>query len=167
MTMTHEPEGTTKYLTSKFKSLSGGDPLKARNLYDSKSHEFKPTFKPVIQTNHLPNFTECDFGLLERIEVIEFPYKYVDTVNPNNKYEKQIDINLKDKLSNITMDFFHYLTKYYKLYKSEGLQKSQDIINSINEYKTDIDSVKTFMEQAVIKTNNETDRSTTVGRLIN
>ena len=158
MTMTHEPEGTTKYLTSKFKSLSGGDPLKGRNLYESKSHEFKPTFKPIIQTNHLPQFTECDFGLLQRLVVINFPYKYVDVVNPTSGIEKQIDINLKDKLEEINMDFFHFLVKYYKLYKSEGLKEPKDIVNSINEYKKDIDSVKTFMEEAVIATNNDKDR---------
>ena len=158
MTMTHEPEGTTKYLTSKFKSLSGGDPLKGRNLYESKSHEFKPTFKPIIQTNHLPQFTECDFGLLQRLVVINFPYKYVDVVSPLNKTEKQIDINLKDKLEEINMDFFHFLAKYYKLYKSEGLKEPKDIVCSINEYKKDIDSVKSFMDEAVIATNNDKDR---------
>jgi P4 family phage/plasmid primase-like protien len=158
ITMTHEPEGTTKYLTSKFKSLSGGDPLKGRNLYESRSHEFKPTFKPIIQTNHLPQFTECDFGLLQRLVVIEFPYKYVDVVDPLNKNEKLIDINLKDTLSKLKMEFFHFLVKYYKLYKSEGLKEPKDVVCSINEYKKDIDSVKSFISEAIIKTNDAKDR---------
>lgn len=156
MTMTHEPEGTTKYLTSKFKSLSGGDPLKARKLQENNHHEFIPTFKPIIQTNHLPNFTDCDFGLLQRIIVIQFEYKYVDVVT--NKGEKQIDINLKDKLANMNMGFFHFLTKYYKLYKEEGLIPPKDIVCSINDYKKDVDSVKTFMDEAVVATDNDKDR---------
>jgi P4 family phage/plasmid primase-like protien len=158
MTMTHEPEGTTKYLTSKFKNLSGGDPLKARKLQENNHHEFIPTFKPIIQTNHLPNFTDCDFGLLQRLVVINFEYSYVDIVNPSNKNEKKIDINLKDKLVNMNMDFFHFLVKYYKIYKSEGLKEPKDIVCSINDYKKDIDSVKTFMEEAVIATSNDKDR---------
>ena len=162
ISMTHEPEGSTKYLTSKFKSLSGGDPLKARNLQESKFHEFKPTFKPLIQTNHLPHFTDCDFGLLQRIVVVLFEYVFVDTVNPKNKNEKQIDINLKDKLEDMNMDFFHFLTKYFKIYKSEGLREPKAVLNSINQYKKDIDSVKTYMDEAVIKTNDEKDRITTV-----
>ena len=156
--MTYEPEGGTKYLTSKFKSLSGGDPLKGRNLYQSESHEFVPTFKPIIQTNHLPQFTDCDFGLLQRIVVIEFPYEFVDTPDLMNPKQKKISIELKDKLKNLKMDFFHFLQKYYKLYKTEGLKEPKEIVSSINSYKSDIDSVKTFMDQAVIKTDNEKER---------
>ena len=160
VSMTHEPEGTTKYLTSKFKNLSGGDPLKGRDLYESKSHEFKPTFKPVIQTNHLPQFTDCDFGLLQRLAVIYFPYCFVDS--PTKANEKQIDIELKQKLENMNMDFFHFLAKYYKLYKSEGLKEPKEIVSSISEYKKDIDSVKTFMSEAVIQTNEPKDNISSV-----
>jgi hypothetical protein len=63
------------------------------------------------------------------------------------------------------MDFFHFLAKYYKQYKSEGLKEPKEIVCSINEYKTDIDSVKTFMEQAVIKTTDDKDRISTADLL--
>lgn len=77
MSMTHEPEGEHKYLTSKFKKLCGGDKLQARELFDNKVWEFVPTSKPVIQTNHLPTFSDVDDGLLNRIVVVRFPFKFL------------------------------------------------------------------------------------------
>jgi putative DNA primase/helicase len=167
ISMTHEPEGTTKYLTSKFKSLSGGDPLEARELYSNDLENFIPTFKPFIQTNHLPQFTDVDTGLLQRIVVIKFPFMFLDENNYDytNKYHKKADFNLKNKLKNINMDFFHFLVKYYKLYKSEGLAITKEIDSSINEYRKDIDSVKTFIDEAIVKTTNDKDRISTTDLL--
>ncbi len=160
--MTHEPEGSTKYLTSKFKSLSGGDPISVRDCNAGKDdiRTFIPTFKPIIQTNHLPGFTDIDLGGLLRIVVINFDYTFYDESNydPTEKYAKKADYNLKNKLRNINNDFFHFLLKYYRIYKTEGLSESPAIKNSINKYKKEIDSVKTFMEEALIKTDSSKDR---------
>lgn len=167
VSMTHEPEGTTKYLTSKFKSLSGGDPLVARQLYQNDEERFIPTMKPIIQTNHLPQFTDCDLGLLQRLVVIDFPYKFLDSSNydKHDPTHKKCDINLKEKLKNMNNDFFHFLVKYYKLYLQEGLKESNDINKSINTYRKDIDSVKTFVDEALVKTQNEKDRISTADLL--
>lgn len=169
VTMTFEPEGSQKYLTSKFKSLCGGDPLTARDLF-AKANEmitFDPTFKPIVQTNHLPQFTEIDDGLLQRLIVIRFPYKYLDPNNydPANKFHRKIDFALKDKLKKLKSDFFHFLVKYYNLYKLEGLDPSDDIKHEINVYRKDIDSVKTFCEEALIRTDNDKDRISTAEML--
>ncbi len=169
ISMTHEPEGSTKYLTSKFKSLSGGDPISVRDCNAGKDdiRTFIPTFKPVIQTNHLPGFTDIDLGGLLRIVVINFDYTFYDESNydETEKYAKKADYNLKNKLRNINNDFFHFLLKYYRLYKSEGLSESPAIKNSINKYKKEIDSVKTFMEEAIIKTDSSKDRIKTTDLL--
>jgi len=169
ISMTHEPEGSVKFLTSKFKNISGADPLKVRDCHAGKDQirEFTPTFKPVIQTNHLPQFTDVDIGLQDRLIVIPFPYMFLDENNydDNNKYHKKVDSQLKSKLKLINMDFFHFLLKYYKIYKSEGLANSKEITSCINNYKKEIDSVKTFMNEAIVVTNNDKDRISTTDLL--
>lgn len=164
ISMTHEPEGSQKYLTSKFKRLSGGDALVARGLYEANHTSFTPTNKPIIQTNHLPEFTDVDDGLQQRLVVIEFPYKFLDpnSFDETNQSHKPIDLDLGDKIKTKKNDFIHFLIKYYKIYKKEGLiDIPPDIKTSINSYRKDIDSVKTFCEEALEPTKHDMDRITT------
>ena len=67
-------------------------------------------------------------------------------------------MNLKEKLKECKYDFMHFLIKYYKLYKEEGLQDLPGSIKqSIKSYRKEIDSVKTFCDESLIKTNNTKD----------
>ena len=160
ITMTTETSGEIKYISEKFKKISGGDLISCRQLYSNHVEEFVPTFKSIIQTNHLPQFTEVDDGLLNRISVVKFPYKFLDINNfTKDKFHKPCDENLKALLKVKKIYFFNYLIKYYKAYLSEGLTNlPKSISNSIEEYKDNIDTVKTFIKHAFIKTDVDTDR---------
>jgi putative DNA primase/helicase len=151
LTMTTEPEGTTSYLSSKFKRLCGNDPIHCRSLYSNAMQTFVPTFKPVIQTNHLPQFTDVDIGLLQRIRVINFCYTFVKPTEyqPENKNHKLIDINLKTNLRKMKGEFMTLLIKWYHIYTIESLDyPSKDIIEFTSKYRADIDSVQTFVNTA-------------------
>ena len=50
--MTHEPKGSAKYLTSKFKTNTGNDPMSARPMYSGIIEQFQTKHKTIIQTNH-------------------------------------------------------------------------------------------------------------------
>jgi len=140
--------------TEKFKKISGGDIISCRQLYSNTVEEFVPTFKSIIQTNHLPQFTEIDDGLLNRISVVKFPYKFLDINNiTKDKFHKPCDENLKALLKTKKIYFFNYLIKYYKAYLSEGLTNlPKSISKSIEEYKDNIDNVKRFIREAFVKT---------------
>ena len=116
--MTRDPEGSAKYLTSKFKTNTGNDPMSARAMYSDIIEQFQTTHKTIIQTNHLPEFTDVDHGLLARLIVINFPYKYCDTndFESGNPLHKQVDLNLKIKLAGIENVFMNYLIRWYKVY---------------------------------------------------
>jgi len=151
LTMTTEPEGGTAYLSSKFKRLCGNDPIHCRSLYSNSMQTFIPTFKPVIQTNHLPQFTDVDMGLLQRIRVINFCYTFVKPTeyDSENKYHKLIDINLKTNLRKLKPEFIILLIKWYDIYCVESLDfPSKDILEVTKSYRADIDSVQTFINSA-------------------
>jgi P4 family phage/plasmid primase-like protien len=160
VSMTHEPEGEEKYLTSKFKLVSGNDKIEARGLYSNNYHSFDITFKPVIQTNHLPKFTDIDDGLLNRLVVIQFPFKFLDitTYDENNKYHKKQDNTLKQKLKNSNLSMFHLMLKYYKIYKQDGLLHfPKEVKKGINAYKKQVDTIGAFIEDVLVKTDSKND----------
>ena len=128
-------------------------------MYSNTVYEFVPSFKSIIQTNHLPQFTEIDDGLLNRISVIRFPYKFLDTNNyTKDRFHKECDDTLKSLLRVKKVYFFNYLIKYYKAYTKEGLTDLPVCVaQSIKEYREDIDNVKTFITEAFTKSGNLTD----------
>jgi hypothetical protein len=69
-----------KFITSKLKMLSGGDTITCRRGFSSQQLSFKAG-KLWIQTNIMPTFTgknTDNTSLKERIEILEFPFSYVD-----------------------------------------------------------------------------------------
>ena len=151
LTMTTEPEGNTQYLSSKFKRLCGNDPIHCRSLYSNDMQTFVPTFKPVVQTNHLPNFTDVDIGLLQRIRVINFCFTFVKPTeyDSTNKFHKLIDIELKTNLKKMKREFMALLIKWYHIYTKDTLDFPSDDIQEVTKnYRADIDSVQTFVNTA-------------------
>jgi P4 family phage/plasmid primase-like protien len=161
--MTFEPAEATKYINNKTKKISGNDPIEARDLY-GKANEIKviqSNFKCVIQTNHLPNFDEVDLGLLQRIEVIDFPYSFLEAskMDCNNKNHKVVNSNLKDNLKSKHVQFFNYLLKWYYIYKQQGISnKPKEVVLAVKEYSAKIDTIKTFIENVLIKTDKKEDK---------
>jgi phage/plasmid-associated DNA primase len=84
-----------KFITSKLKMLSGGDTITCRRGYSMQQLQFKAG-KLWIQTNIMSTFTgknTDNTSLKERIEIIEFPYSFVDDeymIETNtDKYKKR------------------------------------------------------------------------------
>jgi P4 family phage/plasmid primase-like protien len=154
--MTHETEGNIKYLSSKFKQVTGNDPLKGRLLQSNIIRHFIPSHKTIIQTNHLPEFTDVDAGLLARFLVIRFPLKFCDATeyNEKNPTHRRMDVELKTKLNACSgSDMFHVFYKLYKMYMKEGLTNvPKTIQDDINSYRKKTDTVKTFLDEALEET---------------
>ena len=57
---------------AKVKLLTGGDTLTARHL-NAEPFEFRPTFKLILQTNHLPAISDAmDKGIRRRLVIVPF-----------------------------------------------------------------------------------------------
>ena len=162
--MSQETEGNHTFLTSKFKKSSGNDTLSGRGLY-REIESFDPTHKGIIQTNHLPAFTDTDDGLGDRIRVIRFIMRFMTQDNPDfelgNPNHKLIDINLKERLEKDYMHFMHCLIEWYKAYLEEGiLTLPEEIREATESYRADIDTVKSFVRKILVKTDDTADKIT-------
>lgn len=156
--MTAETDGDQKFISSIFKGMTGNDKISARTLYSSKVVEFTSSHKTIIQTNHLPQFTEVSVGLLQRVIAIVFDYQFLDrdTFNPSNPEHKRGDHQLKEKLEKHREGFIHFLIKWFKVYKLEKLDDvPAEIQESNKEYRGEIDTVGSFVKMALIQTGDE------------
>ena len=112
-----EADEDSKYQTSKIKELS--DVLEVRALYKNPV-SFTPQFGLIIQSNDDPQFTTCDKGIIRRYRGQKFPYQFVK--DPKTPFEKQIDPNLKYKLSDpkVRDAFILMLINVFKKKLSKG-----------------------------------------------
>ena len=97
---------------AKVKLLTGGDTVSARRL-NANSFEFRPAFKLILQTNHLPNISDSlDNGLRRRLVIIPFEAKI-----------ERRDLKLKQKLQtaeNLSA-CLAWCVEGARLWKKEGL----------------------------------------------
>jgi len=143
------------------KSITGNDEITARALYRN-SETFKPTFNVFMLCNEIPSLEKVEFSMLERLNIIKFNLTFVDKKflkqNPNNRL---IDVELKRKLSEdveLKQAFIKMLfeTAYENINKPFNIPKQ--LIEIKHEYIEEIDVVKQFIDEHLIKTDNDKDR---------
>ena len=133
------------------KSISGGDPIKARTLY-KEPIEFVPQFTPWIQCNDLPNIKKFDKGLQRRIKVIHHPLSFVD--NPIDPNERKRDYKLKERVETsieLAREYMLLLIEYAILYKDKEIEMTDSIKQSTNKYFGDNNPVKNYIDAFIIR----------------
>lgn len=87
------PEANTRYDSNIIKKLTGKfffvhhfifcvgtDVISFRLLFRNEYKQFVNTAKMILSTNRIPQFSEVDYALIRRVNVIEFPYTF-DTMS--------------------------------------------------------------------------------------
>lgn len=118
------------------KSLTGGDKITARHLFE-RFFEFYPQFSIMMNVNFLPLITDTTLFSSGRVMVLPF----------ERHFEKdEQDSGLKARLSepeNLSA-VLNWVLEGYRRYKAEGLQRPESVINATAEYSEDSDKVKRF-----------------------
>jgi P4 family phage/plasmid primase-like protien len=139
------------------KFITGGDPITCRALHKNNI-TYKPQFTPFLQCNEMPRLNKIDGGITRRLEVIDYPYKFVD--NPTKPDERKINYGLKN---DITPDFINEFLLMLFEYASKNINnktitKPNDIINSSGTYIDNNNPVKDFINTYLVKTDIDKDR---------
>jgi P4 family phage/plasmid primase-like protien len=145
-----EPSKDEEINVGLMKELTGGDKIIARGLHKDPV-EFKPQFKMVLTCNTLPNVSSDDRGTWRRISVVDFPSKFVDNPDPNEKYEFKIDDELDDKLKMWPEAFMFVLINYYRKYKTTGLKEPPEVKRHTEEYKSESDAFSSFIGEKLLE----------------
>jgi putative DNA primase/helicase len=147
-----ELEPGTKINSGFLKRITGGDPLKARNLYSSEILQFVPQFGMILISNILPEFNSInDNAVWRRTLYLNFNQKFVD--NPKGKNEHKIDNKLPQKLKQLKGAFMWLLiNKYFPLYEKEGLDNltPESVKQATDRAKVDTEPYLKFKEEQII-----------------
>lgn len=146
-----EPENTDTLKTGLLKQLSGGDTVKARELFKSLvSFVCQAMF--VMCCNELPKInSKGDGGTWRRLRVTEFLARFVDNPNPDKQYEFAIDYDLKQKMTYWLPYVMSILIHYYKKQKTEGIKEPKEVTVATNRYKGDNNEFEEYFESNVEK----------------
>ncbi len=151
ITILSELEPGVKIHAGFLKRLTGGDPLKGRDLYSSDILEFIPQFKMILISNILPEFNSVnDNAVWRRIRVINFDQKFVD--KPTKVNEHKIDNNLPKRLESLKGAFMWLLiNKYYPIYEAKGLDELTPpcVMEATNRAKVDTEPYLKFSEELI------------------
>jgi P4 family phage/plasmid primase-like protien len=145
-TMASEPEADDKLQVGAIKEWTGGDMVSARDLYRS-TVSFVPQFVLFLQTNNIPQLNRPDGGIQRRLEVVQFPYQFVDTVT--EPHHKKINIDLKEKIIKSVAwrdEMWFLLLDAYRLLNSDGLIVPSAVTDATAGYIDDQNPIKEWLE---------------------
>ena len=133
------------------KQLTGGEEIKARNLYE-KPITFLPQFTMWLSCNDLPMFTDKSIIASDRIHVITFDRHF--------SHAEQ-DKNLKNFFceEENMRGIFEWLIEGYKLYCKEGLEMPGVVQKAVTQYARDNDLVLQFLEDKCVMDSDVTIRA--------
>ena len=135
-----EPNEGMRINEGLLKQLTGDDVVTARKLY-SDEFEFKPEFKLWMATNHKPVIRGTDTGIWRRIHLIPFTVQI-----PEEKVDRKLPYKLKSELPAI----LKWCVDGCLLWQREGLGMPAAVLNSVSEYRREMDVISTFIDACCI-----------------
>jgi putative DNA primase/helicase len=135
-----EGERGQRLAESKIKSMTGGDRIVARRLYQDY-FEFDPHFKLWLSTNELPSISGSGEAIWRRINVIPFPVTFS---------AEQQDKGLADRLIQELPGILNWAIQGQAEWRKIGLNPPSGVVQSTGSYREDNDTVGQWIEAACV-----------------
>ena len=146
-----EPDEKEPINSGLMKEISGGDTGTCRALH-AMPVTFTPMYTPILMCNAKPHVNPQDEAVWRRLRVVDFPVKFVYNPNPNDKFQKQRDDTLKEKIKLWPSAFMYKLLSYYKMYvQDEKLEEPEPILRFTTEYQKECDHFSAFFDEHIEK----------------
>ena len=129
----------------KVKLFTGGDTLSSRYNYSNDVITFKPTHTLFMLTNNKPRISAGDTAVWDRLRLVPFLMRFVDS--PTAANERQKDIELQEKLLNEASGILAWLVRGCLDWLENGLNPPQAVTDSGEEYRMDEDPVQQFVNE--------------------
>ena len=123
------------------KVITGGDFLDDGTT-GSKSADYSPSYKLLLNTSYLPIITGIDKGIWRRIKVI--PFNVVIS-----EEEKRNMPNILSELKKEAVGILNWIIEGSKKYYSEGLGKCESVTEATKRYREEYDPVGIFMDSCI------------------
>jgi P4 family phage/plasmid primase-like protien len=133
------------------KEITGGDRLKARNLYEGY-FEFNPTHKLQIFTNHEPRITGQDRGIWRRLFLLNYDVKYGRPHEIASGVAQELqDDELSTKLAAEAEGILAWLVEGAREWYAEGLKPPPAVVKATEDYKARQDNVGQFLAERTVR----------------
>jgi phage/plasmid-associated DNA primase len=109
--------------------------------------------------NNKPTMNDFDGGIARRLNIVDFPYKFV--VDPKLDHERSIDCELNNKINDdprCVPEFMLMLLENYQRVKTlKNIPKPVAVIAETQRYLEENNTVKEFIERYLVITKNPKD----------
>lgn len=125
------------------KSLLGRDTITARHLHE-REFEFIPSFKLIINTNHLPQILDDTVFTSGRVNIVTFDRHF--SLQEQDK-ELKNKLRTERELSGI----LNWCIEGLRMYYAEGLKPPEAVKKATEDYRQQSDKVGNFINEMMIK----------------
>ena len=132
-----ETEHGQRFAEAKIKSFTGGDMISARPLY-GEWVDFQPIGKIFLTTNNRPEIRGSDDGIWRRMVEIPFERQFAA-----DEQDKELMAALLQELPGI----LNWAIEGCLRWQTEGLIAPQSVTASVTEYRTEMDTVCSFVTE--------------------
>jgi len=130
------------------KQLTGGDRINVRTLYQPRTTEFRPTHLLLLLTNHKPHIPADDQAVWDRILLISFTNRFVDT--PTQVNDRPKNTNLGKELQGEASGILAWLVRGYLAWQQEGLNPPACVKAATEVYREGEDTVGHFIDEVCV-----------------
>lgn len=123
------------------KQLTGSDRIRGRRLYED-NHEFVPTHKLWLSTNHLPQIKGTDHGIWRRLRIIPFTVAI-----PKGEQDEQ----LAEKLDAERAGILAWAVRGCLAWLQGGLEQPSAVADATSDYKRDQDVLGAFLDECCVR----------------
>ena len=135
--------------------------MKARGLY-AESIEFPIFFRVEGACNNKPTLSSVDGGIGRRVRIVNYPVKFIDEPDANNKYQALLNPEMAGILSSVAIRNTYIKMLIERFIKVASKITKENVPNQIkddsNEYIQDCNEVLGFILEGYDITNNEDDK---------
>jgi len=126
---------------SLIKWLTGGDRIRARNLYE-RSSEWLPTHKIWLAVNHKPIIRGTDDAIWSRIKLVPFDVSFA------GREDRQLKAKLEEELEGILA----WAVRGCRQWLRDGLQCPATVHQATQQYRVESDQIGRFIEECCVTT---------------
>ena len=135
-----ETEHGQRFAEAKIKSFTGGDMISARPLY-GEWVDFTPVGKILLTTNNRPEIRGSDDGIWRRIREVPFNRQFTEA-----EQDKELMATLTKELPGI----LNWAIEGCLRWQSDGLTAPASVTASVSEYRSEMDTVVSFIADECI-----------------
>lgn len=154
-----EPDGDEALNIGLIKSLTGGDKIGVRDLYQSGKSikDVKPLFMPTLICNKLPKIRHPDPAFWERVKVIPYETQFIRPGMPcPETYEEQLaekkfpmDLHFSARIPDLLAPFAWVLLNHRK--KPITHFEPDKVREATNRYRRQNDDYRKFIQEKIIE----------------